>query len=565
MSNTTDLLREAMAWIDQDPDPATRNALALLIEKVEAGNAEALSELEDRFAGHLTFGTAGLRAELGAGSTRMNRVVVSHAANGLGTFLLSRVTGHTPGVVIGYDARHNSDVFARDTAEVLAGMGITPLLFEMHTPTPVLAFAVRHLDADAGVMVTASHNPPADNGYKVYLGGEDEGSQIVPPADSVIHQAIMASHQDTKANEIARDTSAIELLSDDIVRAYEDATLAIADEFEAAGRSDLRICYTPMHGVGADVFTYLTDKAGFSGLQSVASQVEPDPDFPTVSFPNPEEPGALDLSIELAQQMNADVIVANDPDADRLALAVKNRSGDGYTPLTGNEVGALFASVVAQKAKDAGAEGILGYSIVSSPITNLIARHNDLGATETPTGFKWISRLPGLLFGFEEALGYLVNPETVRDKDGLSAGLFALCVAAELKTAGKTLWDALDGVYETYGAFASGQVSLRFDSPEVAQALMVEVRKDPAALFSDIEMASIQDYRTPPAGQPEADLVRFDLASGDRIIMRPSGTEPKLKVYLDTLRPTKAGADEALGELTASVKAAVDRLVAGLS
>ena len=561
MSDTTTLLRNAMSWIDQDPDPVTRKALALLIEKVETGNEEAFAELADRFSGHLTFGTAGLRAEIGAGPMRMNRVVVSHAAHGLGKFLHGHVSGHTPRVVIGYDARHNSDVFARDTAEVLAGMGITPLLFAMHTPTPVLAFALRHLDADAGVMVTASHNPPADNGYKVYLGGADEGSQIVPPADSSIHQAIMDSHGSVKATEIPRSTDSIETLGQDIVTAYEDATLNVASAFDSEGREALSICYTPMHGVGAAVFEELMRRAGFTNLHVVSRQQAPDPDFPTVSFPNPEEPGALDLAIALATEKNADLIVANDPDADRLALAVRNPDGSGYTPMTGNEVGAFLASVVAERAKSSAAEGILGFSIVSSPITKKIAQHNGLGATETPTGFKWISRLPGLLFGFEEALGYLVNPETVRDKDGLSAALYALCVAAELKTQGRTLWDALDDLYATYGGFASGQVSLRFESPEVAQSLMVEVRKDPGSVFEGLEIASIQDYRTPPAGQPEADLVRFDLASGDRIIMRPSGTEPKLKVYLDTLSSSKASADQALEDLTTAVKAGVDRLV----
>ena len=562
---TTELLSHAMAWIEQDPDAETRRELALLIEQVEYGNEEALKELTSRFSGHLTFGTAGLRAEIGAGPMRMNRVVVAHAAHGLGTFLLEKISSHTPRVVIGFDARTNSDVFARDTAEVLGGLGITPIMFSRHTPTPVLAFALRHLDADAAVMVTASHNPPADNGYKVYLGGEDEGSQIVPPADSAIHEAIMASHASSSATTMPRRTDTIELIGDDVIAAYVDATREVARAFAQEGRESLRICYTPMHGVGADVFERLLELEGFSSVYPVTAQEQPDRLFPTVSFPNPEEPGALDLAQELATSVGADIIVAHDPDADRLAIALPSRDGTGWVNLTGNEVGAILAASIAERASATGEEGVVGFSVVSSPITSVIARENGLEGVETPTGFKWISRLPGILFGFEEALGYLVNPDTVRDKDGISAGLYALCLAAQAHVEGKTLWDVLDEVRARYGGFASGQVSLRFESPAVAQKLMEIVRQDPEGVFPALKVSGIQDYLNPPPGQPTADLMRYDTEAGDRIIIRPSGTEPKLKVYLDCIRPAQEDAMEAIAEIESAVRESMDRLTTSMN
>jgi phosphomannomutase len=562
---STDLLRAAMAWIDQDPDQETRHELALLIEKAEHGNAQALDELASRFSGHLTFGTAGLRAEIGPGPMRMNRVVVSHAAHGLGQFLLQRNTAGPIRVVIGFDARTNSDVFARATAEILAGLGITPILFDQHTPTPVLAFALRHLDADAGVMVTASHNPPTDNGYKVYLGGEDHGSQIVPPADSAIHAAIMASHESTPATELPRKHEGIESIGEGVIDAYVEATRKVASGFSAAGRDSLTVCYTPMHGVGAAVFERLVALEGFSSVHPITAQEQPDRLFPTVSFPNPEEPGALDLAQELATNINADIIVAHDPDADRLAIALPSRDGKGWVNLTGNEVGAILAASIAERAQAEEREGVLGFSVVSSPITSIIARENGFEGVETPTGFKWISRLPGILFGFEEALGYLVNPDTVRDKDGISAGLYALCLAAEAHAEGKTLWDVLDEVRARYGGFASGQVSLRFDKPAIAQELMALVRENPAEVFPSLSVASIQDYLNPPPGQPTADLMRYDTEAGDRIIIRPSGTEPKLKVYLDCIRPSQADASAAITEMETVVREAMNRLSASLS
>lgn len=298
-------------------------------------------------------------------------------------------------------------------------------------------------------------------------------------------------------------------------------------------------------------------------MHPVTAQEQPDPNFPTVSFPNPEEPGALDLAQQLAREVDADIIIAHDPDADRLAVALPKDGG--WVNLTGNEVGAILGASIAEKAHAQGTEGVLGFSVVSSPITHVIAQKNGLRSVETPTGFKWISRLPGLLFGFEEALGYLVNPDTVRDKDGISAGLYAACLAASLKAEGKTLWDALESVRANYGGFASGQVSLRFETPAVAQQLMRVVRSAPGEMFEGVEITSVQDYLTPPQGQPEADLMRYDTAEGDRIIIRPSGTEPKLKVYLDSLRADQSAAEQALGEIEAVVRSAMDRLVSQLT
>lgn len=556
--STTALLQQALAWIDQDPDPVTRGELADLVDRVEKSDSGAQAELSDRFAGQLTFGTAGLRAEIGAGPMRMNRVVVSHAARGLGEFLLGRSSGAAVVVVIGFDARHNSDVFAKDTAEILQAMGIRAILFDQVTPTPVLAFSVRHLGADAGVMVTASHNPPADNGYKVYLGGEDQGSQIVPPADAAIHAAIMDSHAHIKATDIARATS-YDIAGRELIEAYAAATVKVAESFGAAGRKDLTICYTPLHGVGGEVFTSLLATAGFTKVHTVATQASPDPDFPTVSFPNPEESGALDLAIETAQEVDADLIIAHDPDADRLAVALPN--GDGWSMLSGNELGAILAATQAQRVEQAGQTGVLGYSLVSSPIAGTIAQAHGLTPTQTPTGFKWISRLPGLVFGYEEALGYLVNPDTVRDKDGISAGLFLAALAAELRNQGLTLRDELERVRNTYGGFASDQISLRFDTMVIAGEIMDQVRQSPQAVFAELGVQAVLDLRNPPEGMPPANLIQLTLRDGNRVIVRPSGTEPKLKVYLDTTAAKQSVADEAMTTLRQEVSRAIDSLV----
>ena len=558
-TDSTELIQRSLQWIGQDPDQETRAELADLVDRVEKSNPEALSELEDRFSGHLTFGTAGLRAEIGAGPMRMNSVVVSHAASGLAQFLRDHTSGGSPSVVVGYDARHKSQQFARDTAEIMQVAGIRTLLFDQHTPTPVLAFAVRHLGVDAGVMVTASHNPPADNGYKVYLGGDDGGSQIIPPTDSKIHDAIMTSHESSQANTLPR-SSDYESVGTDIIDAYVEATGQVVSGRESRGRDSLRICYTPMHGVGATVFHRVLDDAGFANITDVTEQVDPDPDFPTVAFPNPEEPGALDLAIKTAATVDADLIIAHDPDADRLAVALPSGGDGDWSMLSGNEVGALLAWELTRGKN--WSEGVLGCSLVSSPILAKIAQVRGLNATSTPTGFKWISRLPGLLFGFEEALGYLVNPETVRDKDGISAGLLLAAIASEQKAHGSTMRDLLAGIQAEIGGFASDQISLRFDSPQRAAELMARVRQQPGEVFPELDVETITEYLNGAAGLPPANILQFDLSSGDRIIMRPSGTEPKLKVYIDSLRPSQAQAEAATENLVEQVRTSIDALTA---
>ncbi len=562
-TETSELIDQARLWIAQDPDPTTQAQLSALVEAAEAHDESALSELRSRFSGHLTFGTAGLRAEIGAGPARMNRVVVSHAAHGLGQFLTEKHSPRPPSVVIGFDARHNSDVFAKDTAEILKAMGLRVVLFDQVTPTPVLAFAVRHLDVDAGVMVTASHNPPADNGYKVYLGGDDEGSQIVPPADSEIHRAIMASHETESASTLPRSHD-YDTAGQDVIEAYQSATLALAQSFTDEGRASLKVCYTPMHGVGGDVFLSLMADAGFSALHPVEEQFTPDPDFPTVSFPNPEEPGALDLAFTKASAVGADLIIAHDPDADRLAVALPLPDGAGWQMLSGNELGAILASAKAKDAVAQGKDGVIGFSMVSSPIAATIAKQHSLTPQDTPTGFKWISRIPGLLFGYEEALGYLVNPETVRDKDGISAGLYLACLAANLHSEGRTLWDALEDVRSEYGGFASDQISLRFDTMAVAGSVMDTVRSAPRETFSQLSIDDLTDLLNPSDDTPPTNLMTFTLDGGARVIVRPSGTEPKLKVYLDVLRSTQEDAEQGLADLSAAVQGDIDALVASL-
>lgn len=559
-TDETSLISRALAWIEDDPDPETRLELANLVERVEKSDSEALEQLRERFSGHLTFGTAGLRAELGAGPMRMNRVVVGHAAHGLARYLQQHSGPKGLRVIIGYDARKNSEVFAHDTAEIMAGAGISALVMPAAYPTPVLAFAVRDLGADAGVMVTASHNPPGDNGYKVYLGGADEGSQIIPPADQEIHRAILESHQ-MPLRSISRAAEAVERIDASLIERYKEATSRVLEGFDSRVREDLAVCYTPLHGVGAGVFLDLARGAGFLRISVVSSQEQPDPAFPTVDFPNPEEPGALDEAYLTADQTGSALILAHDPDADRVAIALPSRSGDGYTMLRGNELGAILAASIASRQEARGEAGTIGFSMVSSPIAAEIAHAHGLAAMETPTGFKWISRLPGLVYGFEEALGYLVNPETVRDKDGISAGLMVLAIAAERQEAGQSLWDALDDVRARYGGFASTQVSLRLSSPEAVNELMVAVRKNPTALFGEDGAQSFIDYTTPPAGSPAANLLRCDLPGGDRIIVRPSGTEPKLKVYLDSLRPDQSDAEAALAQLERSIRARVSQLI----
>jgi phosphomannomutase len=546
----TDLIEKASAWVAEDPDPATAHELTELVALAKAGDTDATAQLAERFSGHLTFGTAGLRGEIGPGPMRMNRVVVSHAAAGVGRFLLERhQSGSEVSVVIGFDARTLSDVFARDTAEILSGMGIRALLFDSHVPTPVLAFAVRHLNADAGVMVTASHNPPADNGYKVYLGGADRGSQIIPPADSDIHRHIMASHVSESANTLARSDALIHTIGGDVVDAYIRQTASLLPQ-STTDKTALRVCYTPLHGVGKDVFVRLLEYSGFPAPVIVATQEHPDPTFPTVSFPNPEEPGALDEAYATASAHHCDLIIAHDPDADRLAVAVPDSgSAAGWSMISGNDLGVLLLADIAERAASEGLAGSLACSLVSTPMIGRIAAQNSLRFVSTPTGFKWISRPSDLLAGFEEAIGYLVNPDTVRDKDGISAGLALLDLALRLHARGMNLTDRLAEIATTYGGWASDTISSRLGSVSEVSSLMARVRETPSALLGDAHMTVVDYLVSPPEGFPTTDLITAEDSAGGRVIVRPSGTEPKLKIYIDALASDTASATNAVRHL----------------
>ncbi|MCU1424577.1 MAG: phosphomannomutase, partial [Microbacteriaceae bacterium] len=433
-----ELLGRARAWEAQDPDEATRAELATLILAAETGDAAGIAELARRFSARLEFGTAGLRGELGAGPQRMNRVLVAQAAAGFAAYLLEKgpdpLTGAAPSVVVGYDGRVNSAVFARDTAELMAGAGVRAILLPRMLPTPVLAFAVRLFEASAGVMVTASHNPARDNGYKVYLGGINGGSQIVAPADADIAAHITRIAEESNVLELPRSTD-FETAGEDVVDEYVARTAAIA----SAATAPLTVVYTAMHGVGWETARRVFAAGGFAEPVTVEAQIVPDAAFPTVVFPNPEEPGALDLAFQTATEADADLVIANDPDADRLAIAVP--TADGWRRLSGNDVGALLGWRAAERATKSGGDGTLAASLVSSPALAEIARQYRLDYAETLTGFKWISRVGGLAFGYEEALGYLVDPAKVRDKDGISAAVDFLSLVSELALRGQTVAD----------------------------------------------------------------------------------------------------------------------------
>jgi phosphomannomutase len=545
-----ELLAAARAWLQQDPDDVTRAELQTLIA------ASATAELADRFGSRLDFGTAGLRGELGAGPNRMNRVLVGQAAAGFANFLLERHARSgvgegkgkgdapapapaAPSVVIGYDGRVNSAIFARDTAEIMAGAGVHAILLPRMLPTPVLAFAVRHLNATAGVMVTASHNPARDNGYKVYLGGADHGSQIVAPVDAEIAAQIDLVASTASVLDLPRSTS-YETGAESILDEYVRRTAAIANSTNAtpAATSALRVVYTAMHGVGWEVTERVFRDAGFAQPTLVTEQIVPDATFPTVAFPNPEEPGAMDLAIACAKAVNADVVIANDPDADRLAVAVPSADGT-WRRLSGNEVGYLLGWRAARRivARDGAAPGAgtrtLAASIVSSPALAQIAAHHGLPFVDTLTGFKWVSRVNDLAFGYEEALGYLVDPDKVRDKDGISAAVEFLSLMTELKEQGSDIDEHLRLFAETFGAFASSQISLRVDELSDIPRIMNALRAKPPTAIGSREVTRFDDFASGFESFPPGEIIRLWLTDGARVIVRPSGTEPKLKVYID--------------------------------
>ncbi|SDS26593.1 phospho-sugar mutase [Microterricola viridarii] len=563
MSADAALLASARAWIAQDPDEETRAELQGLIDAASAGDPDALAALHDRFDERLAFGTAGLRGEIAAGPNRMNRVLVSQAAAGLAAYLLETAEpGSTPSVVIGYDGRKNSAVFARDTAELMAGAGVRAILLPRLLPTPLVAFAVRHLDVSAGVMVTASHNPPNDNGYKVYLGGANNGSQIVSPVDGAIADHILRVA--AEADVLALPRAAFETAEEGVVDAYVAATAAVASAAPESGRAELSVVYTAMHGVGWETTRSVLAAAGFALPHPVDAQIEPDPAFPTVAFPNPEEPGAMDLAVETAAALGAELIIANDPDADRLAVAIPSATdASGYRRLSGNELGALLgwraARLAAEAPGDGGPTGTLACSIVSSPALQAVAAHYGLDFANTLTGFKWVSRAPGLIFGFEEALGYLVNPETVRDKDGISAAIALLDLATQLKGAGSSLAAHLEEFTATFGAYASSQISVRVTDLSRISEVMQALRADPPVEIGGIRVKQIDDLADGFGALPPSDVLRIWLQDGSRVMVRPSGTEPKLKVYIDA-----SSTDGSVVEREAAAAAAVAALETGM-
>jgi phosphomannomutase len=515
-----DLLRRVAAWTEQDPDAQTRQRVNVLLSAAAEGSQTAAAELADAFTGRLEFGTAGLRGPLGPGPNRMNRMVVSQAAAALATYLLDH--GLAGGrVIIGFDARHGSDVFARDTAEIMAGAGFAAMVTAAPLPTPVVAFGIRHLDCVAGVVVTASHNPSQDNGYKVYLG---DGSQIVPPADAEISARI-----DQVARQGLSDvprSPVYTTLDDELVAAYLKRIAALVPP-EAP--RDVRWVYTPLHGVGGSVVDRAVAAAGFPDGVVVAEQATPDPDFPTVPFPNPEEPGAIDLALAQAAEVGADLVVANDPDADRCAVATVV---DGtWRMLSGDELGALLG----EDALRRGVRGTYACSIVSSSLLEAMAGAHRQPFVPTLTGFKWIGRVPGLVFGYEEAIGYCVDPEAVPDKDGISALVRVLGLAADLRAAGRTLADRLDEIATHYGVYETDQLAVRVADIDLITTAMARLRADPPEEL-DGEPVSVVDLALGTAELPPTDAV---LISGEsvKVVVRPSGTEPKLKCYLETRRP----------------------------
>ncbi|WP_144122184.1 phospho-sugar mutase [Catellatospora sichuanensis] len=549
----TDTLADRVRhWIAQDPDPDSRTELQQLLDALPATGAE----LADRFSGPLTFGTAGLRGPLRAGPNGMNLAVVRQAAAGLVNWL----TKHEPGglVVIGYDARRGSHEFALETARVATGSGMRAALLPRPLPTPVLAYAVRAMDAVAGVMVTASHNPPQDNGYKVYLGEHlggplGGGAQIVPPADQEIEAEIRAVKL---LSEVPLGHPGT-VLGEDILDSYLTAAAAVVQDDQP---KDLAVAYTPLHGVGGKVLGDAFLRAGFALPATVPAQAEPDGTFPTVAFPNPEEPGAMDLVLALAAERRADIVIANDPDADRCAVAVPVGNGNGWRMLRGDEVGVLLADHLMRL----GRTGTYATTIVSSSMLRAMAAKRGVGYAETLTGFKWLARAaPDLAYGYEEALGICVAPWLSRDKDGITAALMVAELAAGLKAELRTLTDRLDELAAEFGLYVTDQLSVRVDDLDEIGRMMAHLRAKLPTSLLDEPVTSTEDLLDRPA-ESAADVVilRTDTA---RVVVRPSGTEPKLKAYLEVVEPvTDADVASSRGRAAATIRALRTEVAAAL-
>src|SRR5215469_16051610 len=563
-----DLHAQVLAWMADDPDERDRAELASLLREASEPDAyesarSAAAEIADRFAGRLEFGTAGLRGAVGAGPNRMNRAVVRGTTAALAGWLLYvDPNAADNGVVIGCDARHRSDEFADEAAAVLAGAGIRVHLLPKRQPTPLLAYAVRHLHAAAGIMITASHNPPADNGYKLYL---KDGAQIVPPADLEIEAAIRSLGPLSDVRVAAPGDRLILSCGDEVAGAYLDAICALSPA--PKGAAWLRYIYTPLHGVAGDLALRAFDRAGFPPPDVVEAQAHPDPDFRTVAFPNPEEPGALDLALAQARRSGADLVLANDPDGDRLAVAVPDDSAPGgWRMLTGDQVGSLLGAYLLgiESAPSTGAHAapvsftdsltsagptapdrrqpLVATTIVSSTMLSKIASAAGAGYAETLTGFKWIARAGDLrpenrfIFGYEEALGYTIGA-TVRDRDGIGAALAVLSLAARARSGGESLLEAYDALEVAHGVHLTEQLTVPTTTPV---QVMSRLRVAAPAELADQPIASTTDFTGGTGDLPSADVLRYRLP-GARVVIRPSGTEPKIKAYLEVVEPVIAG------------------------
>jgi phosphomannomutase len=541
------LKQQVLHWIEQDPDSVTKAQLAQLLLDAKT-DQDALAELQDAFVAPLEFGTAGLRGALGAGPNRMNRVTVLQAASGLAQYLVQQGSSGQK-VVIGFDARYNSDVFADDTARVMSGAGLEPIIFSHVVPTPVLAFAIRHLGACAGVMVTASHNPPQDNGYKVYLG---DGRQIVSPVDEQISSLIKSVSDVRKIPQ----GDAGKNVSEEVVNTYTALTSQLIAEgpTSEAQRKAVSSVYTAMHGVGWKTLQAVMNSSGFNEPNAALEQRDPDPAFPTVAFPNPEEKGALDIAISLAKKNSVDVLLANDPDADRFAAAAPTSAGV-WTTLRGDQIGSLLGWWMIERAKLTGSKlsGTFANSIVSSMMLESITKSAGLQYESTLTGFKWVSRVNHLTFGYEEALGYCIDPNNVSDKDGISAAAMFMEMLAHLKSQDKTIWQVLDELALAHGLHATDQVSVRVTSSDQVALTMAGIRNTPPTKFGGLQVSSIDDLAIGLGELPKTDAVIIHLAGNDqiqkaRVIVRPSGTEPKIKCYLEVV---VRGEDLAIAQQTA--------------
>lgn len=515
---SVELRQEVEEWIALDPDPKTAVQLQSWLN---AGNEE---QLRAAFAGFLQFGTAGLRGPIGPGPSRMNRAVVSRAAAGIAAYMSER--GLTS-VVIGRDARHGSEDFTFESAAIFSGAGMKVFVLPRPLPTPVLAYAVRDLQVDCGIMVTASHNPPQDNGYKVYLGGVVDGinynaSQIVSPADEQI-----SVHINRQNHQLNRGTEWT-VLNDDVLNRYVGRTAQIAPT-----TYEVKAIYTAMHGVGTETVEKVFATAGYAKPILVTAQTTPDPDFPTVAFPNPEEPGAIDLSLEVARANDGDVVIANDPDADRCAAAISDNGK--WRMLTGDELGSLFGEYLASNAPGRYRDRAFGNSIVSSSILSKIAARYGIEFHETLTGFKWLAKIENLGFGYEEAIGYSVDPQTVNDKDGVSAAIMLARIAGELKAKGSSISEYLNQINDTYGYHKTVQISIRVDDLSSIGRVLNGIRAAQPSEVAGLKVERFDDLLNPMGALPPTDGLRFYLEKNVRIIIRPSGTEPKVKCYIEVV------------------------------